>query len=355
MKKWLSAILAIGLLTTVLAACGGSGNGGSANEGANGGAQQDSAKPITIRYAFFAAEQTYPAVVAKKWAQALEERTQGKVKVEFYFGGTLLDASNMLDGVASQIADAGLTALSYEPGRFPLVEISDLPFGYPNAAVASQTVSDLLTEFPEENLKNYKVLKVFTTEPLYVQSKTPIASLEDLKGQQLRIAGALTPLMETLGAAPVGMSQAELAQALQTGVVNGQVSERAMLKDMNFAEITKYVTNYPLGVVTLAAVMNKSVWESLPDDVKQVIDELQKEMPKVAGEYMDEYVAEVIEWSKKEYGLQVIELSDDEKNRWKEKYAPMLDQYVQRAEDKGLPGKQYRDRLLELIAHYSNP
>jgi TRAP-type C4-dicarboxylate transport system substrate-binding protein len=347
MSKWLKAALVV-CLAFSLAACGGQSAGGDA-----AGEKQSSSETITLKYAFFAAEQTYPAVVAKKWAEALEQRTGGKVKVEFYFGGTLLDASNMLDGVQKNVADVGLTALSYEPGRFPLLEISDLPFGYPNATVGSQVVSDLVREFPPEALKDYKIVKVFTTEPLYIQSKDPIASLEDLKGQQLRIAGALTPLMEALGAAPVGMSQAELAQALQTGIVSGYVSERAMLKDMRFAEMVGYYTDYPLGLVTLTAVMNQNVWNSLPEDVQKVIDELYLEMPKTAGEYMDSYVQEALEWSEKEYGLQTVTLSDEESKRWEEKIKPVIEQSVQRAEEKGLPGARYRDRIIELIEKYS--
>lgn len=311
-------------------------------------------KPITLSYAFYAPEASYPAVIAKKWGEMLEQRTNGKVTVEFYFGGTLLDAANMIDGVMSGAADIGLAGLTLEPGRFPLVEISDLPFGYPNTKVASQVVSDLINEYPSGALKDYKIVKVFTTEPIYIQSKDPIASLEDMKGQQLRIGGSLTPILSALGASPVAMSPAEQAQALQTGIISGYVSERAMLKDMGFAEMTKYYTDYPLGLFTFTAVMNKEKFDSLPTDVQQVIDELNKEMPVIAGEYFDNHVVEALEWSKQEHGLQAVSLSEEEKKKWEEILNTYKDTLINKVNDQGLPGNEYRDRLFELLAKYSN-
>ncbi len=355
MRKLASILIMIGILF-VTAACGSSSTQGSTQDPAQGSTQgeaQSRSEPITLKYAFFAADTTYPAIVAKKWAEKLEERTNGKVKIEFYFGGTLLNAANTFDGVKNGVADVGLTALSYEPGRFPLAEISDLPSGYPNAKVGSQVVSNLMKEFPEENLKEFKVAKMFTTEPLYIQTKDPVGSLEELEGQQLRIGGALTPLLEALGAAPVGMSQAEQAQALQTGVISGYVSERALLKDAGFAEFVKYYTDYPLGLVTLTAVMNQQVYESLPADVQQAIDELYDEMPAVAGEYLDNHVQEAIAWSEKEHGLQKITLSADEIKRWEEKIQPLQEKAVENADAKGLPGTKYEERLYELVSKYS--
>ena len=167
----------------------------------------------------------------QKWAEELEKRTNGQVKVELFPGGSLLDASNMYDGIKSRVADIGLSVTSYEPGRFPLLSVSDMPSGYPNAYVASKVVYDLIQEYPPESFKDFKMITAFTTEPAYVQTVDKIAVLEDLQGKELRIAGALTDIVKKLGAAPVGMSQAEVPEALQTGIIDGYITSREVLKE----------------------------------------------------------------------------------------------------------------------------
>lgn len=325
--------------------------GNSSNQTQSSNQSNADSKPITLKYAVYTSNKLYPGEVAQKWAELLEQRTNGRVKIDFYFDGTLLEANNMYDGILNGVADIGIGVPAYEPGRFPLIEISDWPSGFPNVKVASQVVSDLVHEF--DQFKDFKVLKVFTTEPSYIQSKSPIASLKELKGQQLRIAGALIPMLTTLGASGVGMTTAEQAQALQTGIISGYVSSRGMLMDGGFAEYTPYYTEYPFQTFAFVAVMNKKVWDSLPPDVQQAIDKLSKEMPVVAADYEAAHLKEVLEWGAKKYGVKGVALSADEKSKWDELIAPLQAKVVKKADDQGLPGSKYRDRLNELIKKYS--
>lgn len=315
------------------------------------GKKKASGDVIELSYAFFAPDGTFPAVQMEKWAEELEKRTDGKVKVNTFPGGSLLTADNMYEGVANGLADIGLSSTTYEPGRFPLLAISDMPSGYPNAQVASKVVADLVKEFPPEAFKDYKIITTFATEPAYIQSQKPIASLEDLKGKQLRISGATAKIFEKLGAAPVGMSQGEVAEALQTGIVNGYVSSREVLQDMKYAEMVKYVTDYPLTLNTFVAVMNKSKWDSLPEDVKKVIDELNAEMTEFTGDYLDNHVKDAVKWSEDEHKLETVSLKDKEK--WDEMISKLQQAEVKKAEEAGLPGQKYYDRLKELVEQYS--
>ncbi len=311
-------------------------------------------KQITLRYAFFAPATTFPAKQMEKWKEELETRTNGKVKVELFHGGTLLTDKNMYDGVRDGVAEIGLSCTTYEPGRFPLMAVADLPSGFTNSKVASQVVFDLVSEYPPEAFKDYKIITAFATEPSHLMVKEPVAKLEDLKGRQLRISGALTPVLEELGASPVGMSMSEVPEALQTGIVKGLVSSREVLKDLKLAENARYTTDYPLTITTFVAVMNKDIWESLPPDVQQVIDELSGEMAVWTGDYMDNHVKDALEWSKQEYGLQMTTLTPEETARWDAKLKPIQDNYVAEMEGQGLPAKAYQKRLYELIEKYSN-
>lgn len=344
----------IALMVLLMAACSStsSGNESSGKESSgNESSGGNSAEVIELNYAFFAPAGTFPAVQMEKWADEVEKRTNGKVKVNTFPGGSLLTAENMYDGVANGLADIGLSSTTYEPGRFPLLAISDMPSGYPNSKVASKVIADLVKEYTPEAFKDFKIITTFASEPAYIQSQKPIESLADLKGKQLRISGATTDLFKELGAAPVGMSQSEVAEALQTGIVNGYVSSREVLKDMKYAEMVKYVTDYPLTVNTFVAVMNKGKWDALPDDVKKVIDELNTEMTDFTGNYLDNYVGEVLKWSEGEHSIQTVSLKDKEK--WDEIGKRLQTDAVKRAEEAGLSGQEYQTRLNELVEKYS--
>lgn len=361
MRKWVAVVLTV-LMVIMLAACGGngqsqssgnSGSGGNSGSSESSGSSGSSEKPIELTYAFFAPATTFPAVQMEKWKTELEKRTNGKVVVNLFPGGTLLAANNMFDGVANGVADIGLTATSYEPGRFPLYMLSDMPFGYPSAEVASKVVFDLIQQYPADALKDYKVITAFATEPSYIQSKKSGGSTDDLKGQRLRIAGGNTSIVEVLGATPVGMSQAEALEALQTGVIEGYVSSREVLKDMKYAEIVKYVTDYPLQITTFVAVMNKSKWDSLPADVQKVIDELAPEMAAFAGSYLDGIVNESMKWSEDNHQVQTVSLSPEEKAKWDKYYEELRQKVIDDLKSKGLPADEYAQKVLELIDKHS--
>lgn len=339
----LTVLLLVVLL--VLVACGGGNDDASEAEGS-------SENEVVLSYAFFAPDSTFPAVQMKKWAEELDERTETNVEIEMFFGGSLLEAENMFDGVLNGTADIGLTATTYEPGRFPLLEISDLPSGYPNSEVASQVVYQLVEEFDHEALEDFKIVTAFATEPSFIQSREKISNLDELKGKQLRISGGLTPVMEKLGASPVGMSQAEVPEAVQTGVIDGNISSREVVKDFKLAENLQYVTDFPLTVTSFVAVMTKETWESLPEDVQTAIDELAPEMSQFTGAYLDEYVDEALKWAADEHGLEIVPLEDGQADQWTELISDIQDEAVEKANEKGLPGTEYKERLYELVEEY---
>lgn len=312
------------------------------------------ASDIKLNYAFFAPEQTFPGMQMQFWAEELEKRTEGKVSVNTFPGGTLLTASNMLDGVLNGVADIGLTTTSYEPARFPLLNlIGDFSGIDVNAEEASQVAYQLVSEFPQEEfgLENFKVITVFTSEPSYLQTSEQVSTLEDLSGLEIRVPGE-SDTMRTLGAVPVGMSQADTGEALQAGIVEGVASSRETLMDLQFARYLDYVVDYPLSNVVMLAVMSRERWESLPVDVQQVINELGAEASQYAGQYLDAHVKEAINWSQENHNLEVTTLADEEKARWDERLEPLNALRVEQLSAQELPAAELYDRMLELVETY---
>lgn len=311
--------------------------------------QSARASEINLTYAFFAPAGTFPGRQMAHWADQLNKRTNGKVSVRTFPGGTLLSARDMYDGVSKGVADIGLGSPSYDPGRFPLTSGMALPVGFPSATVASRVLWEVTKEFQPKEYENFKIIAMFTTEPGYIQSRRPVRSAADLSGMKLRAAGTGVPVLSRLGAAPVGMPMPEVPQAVQTGVIEGTMTSREVLQDFRLAERLKFVTDYPTVVVAFAAVMDRKRWDRLPEDVKKVIDQLAEEMPIWTGEYHDKQnVGGALEWSRKEHKLEVLALSDAERKAWDAKLEPMVEDWVKEMGAKGFPAQRYVQRMREL-------
>lgn len=315
-------------------------------------AEEEAPEEITLKYAFFAPASTFPAVQMEKWAEEMEARTDGQVTVQTFPGGTLLSPQNMYDGVLEGVADIGLSCPTYEPGRFPLMSINDLPGIYPNGEVASMVTYDALQEFMPAEFEDFKVVTAFATEPRYFQTAEPVRTLDDLSGITVRTAGG-PPYEKMLGAAMESMPMSEVGQALETGVIDGFTSSREVLMDLKFAETVKYWTDYRLGVVSFAAVMDKEQYESLPADVQQVIDELGPEMAQFAGAYLDEHVQESLQWSEENEGLEKVELTEEQRAAWDEALEPLEEQYVNDVAEQGLPAQEFLNWIRDKADEYS--
>jgi TRAP-type C4-dicarboxylate transport system substrate-binding protein len=311
-------------------------------------------KPIKLTYAFFAPARTFPGMQMAQWAEEVEKLTNGMVKVQTFPGSTLLGARDMYDGVLSGVADIGLGSPSYDPGRFPLTSGVALPVDFPNATVASLTLLDLMMEFKPAEYEKFKIITMFTTEPGHIQSRNPVRNLEDLKGMKLRAAGTGVPVLKSLGAAPVGMPMPQVPESVQTGVIDGTMTSREVLKDFKLAEMLHNVTEYPTVVVTFAAVMDIKKWDRLPDKVKKVIDDLAREMAVWTGQYHDKQnVGEALAWAQKNHNLQIHKLSADEKAQWDALLAPMVASWKAEMTAKGLPADQFLARLRQLRDKYA--
>ena len=298
------------------------------------------ADPIKLTYANFPPAPTFPCVQMERWKAEVEKRTNGKVQIQTFPGGTLLDAKDMMDGVIAGQADIGNLCQAYQPGRFIVSNATALPLGLPNSKVASLVLWDLYEKYKPEAFGKVKVLTMFATAPANIMSKMPIRTLDDIKGVSLRASGGAAEILKAWGANQVGMPMSDTPEALQKGTVQGLFSSLEVMKDFKFAEICKYVTMTDTVVYPFAVVMNMDSWNKLPDDVKKVFDDLRIEQAEWTGNYMDNHVKEGMDWSVKEQGVTIINLSPEEKAKWDAKLAHITDAWIKDATAKGFPGEQ---------------
>jgi TRAP-type transport system periplasmic protein len=311
-----------------------------------------SAGTITLSYANFPPAPTFPCVQMERWKTEVEKRTNGQVAIKTYPGGTLLGAKEMMDGVIAGQADIGNLCMAYQPGRFIVTNATSLPLGIPNARTGSLVLWELYKKYQPEAFRKVKVLTMFTTAPANIMSKTPVRSLDDIKGLDLRASGGAAQILKAWGANQVGMPMSDTPEALQKGVVQGLFSSLEVMKDLKFAEICRYVTMTDTVIYPFAVVMNMDRWQALPPDVQKVMDDLAAEQAEWTGAYMDQHVKEAMDWSVKEHNVDVIRLDAKAKAAWDQKLQFITDQWVADAKAKGFPAEAIVTDIRKLTQQY---
>jgi TRAP-type C4-dicarboxylate transport system substrate-binding protein len=313
--------------------------------------KEDSAdNTIELNYSIFFPSTHIQYKTAEAWANEIQSRTGGKVKITMFPGGTLTKAHQCYEGVESNISDIGMSCFAYTRGRFPFLEGLDLPLGYPDGITASKAATAMAMKYKPEELAGVHVLYIHAHGPGIVASKKKIQTLNDIKGVKVRATGLSSKIVENLGGTPVAMSQPETYEALQKGVVEATMCPMETLKGWKQGEVIDYVTDSSVIGYTTAmfVVMNKEKWNELPEDVKKVFNDVSAEWAEKHGQAWDQADAEGKEFVNN-LGVEIIPLSDEQKAEWTKSVQPVIDEYIQKTEKQGLPGKQLVEDLRELI------
>ncbi len=299
------------------------------------------AKPIELTYSNFFPAPHKNAVLSVEWGKEIEKRTNGKVKVTVFPGGTLTPAAQCYDGVVKGLSDVGLSVLGYTRGRFPLTEVIDLPLGYENALEATKLINIYYKKFQPKELDDVKVMYLHAHGPGLVHTKKPVAKLEDLKGLKISCHGLSAKIVGALGGVPVAMPMPERYDAIQKGVAEGGVFPLESLKGWKLAEVVSSTTlNYGSAYTTgFFVVMNKEKWNALPPDIQKVIEAINEEWIIKTGQGWDEIDKEGTALAASK-GHKIISLSKEEDARWAKLVQPILDDYVKAMKEKNLPGEE---------------
>ncbi len=296
-------------------------------------------KTITLSYSIFFPATHAQAQAVEQWAQEVEKRTEGRVKIIMYAGETLSKAPQCYDGVVSGISDIGMSAFAYTRGRFPLLEALDLPVGYPDGMTATKIANRIFDKYQPEELSEVKVLYLHGHGPGILASRKPVKTLKDISSLKIRATGLSAKIVSSLGTVPVSMSQGETYEALQKGVVDATLCPIETLKGWKQGEVINYVVDtHAVGYTTaMYAVMNKAKWESLPEDIQQIIEEVNNEWIEKQGAAWDESDREGAEFVES-LGHEFITLAPEEEEALVYAVQPILAEYIDATEAKNLPG-----------------
>lgn len=303
---------------------------------------KEAAKVFTFSYSIFFPPTHVQCQTAQAWAQEVEKRSNGRIKINTFPGGTLTAAPQCYDGVVNGLSDIGMSCFAYTRGRFPLLEGIDLPLGYPSGMAATRAAHEMVKKHQPKEVADTHVLYVHAHGPGILASKKPVKKLEDLKGLKVRATGLSTKIVQNLGGTPVGMSQPETYEALQKGVVDATLCPIETLKGWKQGEVIDSVTDSSgIGYTTaMFVVMNRNRWEALPEDLKKILTDVSEEWVAKHGEAWDKADEEGRAFVKS-LNHETIPLPAEELKRWKDAVKPVLDDYLAAMKEKGLPGEAF--------------
>lgn len=270
------------------------------------------------------------------WTERIKEASGGRVDIEIFPAMSLGGAPPQLFRQAVDgVVDIVWTVNGYTPGLFPRSEVFELPTIFTNDIAATNlAMRDLFDAFLAPDFDDVHVCfaHVHGGQAIHM-ARDPVHRLADLAGKKIRVPGPTgNAVVEAMGATPVTMPVPDLPQALTTNAVDGALIPWEIIVPLQLQDSTQYQIEGPdmnrFGTTTFQVSMNKGVWESLPDDIKQVFDD-------VSGEAWVREIAEV--WRRTDnYGLQVaieagneyIVLEQDAMDEFNAALAPTVDQWV---------------------------
>lgn len=284
--------------------------------------------------------------LSAEWCKEIEKRTNGEVQFMHFAGGQLLQADKVFDGVVQGIADVGFSNLAYTRGRFPEMELCDLPLGMPSGWVSSHVAQKYYEKYQPKEFDKAKPMFFSACGPnLISTTEKPIKTLEDLKGQTIRATGRIADTANALGATSRPMAIGETYESVKRNVISGVMLPLETMKGFRLGELLKYCTaNWQVGnVYTFYAVMNKDKWNKLPDNIKKVVEEVNSEFVEKMAQGWNNIDLAGTEFFKSKGG-QMIQLSDSETERWNKAVAPVLEAYIQEMVKAGYSADDIKER-----------
>jgi len=293
--------------------------------------------------------------LVQPWIKAVEEATEGRVKITSYPGETLIVSAEIYEGIKNGVADIGLSCFAYTRGQFPVLEVFELPgVVYNDSASASKIAWEGIKELNPKEIQDTTLMMVITTGPGHLFTKNPVKSINDLKGLEIRATGLSAATLTALGATPVAMPQAEAWEALDKGIVKGNLGPMEILKGWNQAEVTDYITLTPFLYNTLFFfTMNTDKWNKISSgDQKKILEINDKFFNEVACGLWDKQNEAAYTYAVNEKGMKVIELTAEEKEIWINLIKPVQEDFIKKMDGQGLNGREILDKVLALSDKY---
>jgi tripartite ATP-independent transporter DctP family solute receptor len=326
-KHWSKAFVFLIALALILTGCGGS-SGSSQNSGGDSGG----GKTITLKAGVQSNESEPMGQALQKFADLVNEKSGGSLKVDTYFNATLGDELQLTQSLQSGVVDFAIVTNGAITPVVKEMGLLDLPFMYTDEDQVFEVLDGPFGQklFQAMEARNIIGLEFFSFGFRHITtSKKPIEKLEDLNGLKLRTQQ--TPVaLETfglLGVNPIAMPFTELYAALESGAVDGQDNTLSVIRFQKLFEVQPYVSLTKHVYTPASFMMSKNTWDKLTAEQQQVIREAAAEAKKLNHEIS---VAQNDENMKflEDNGIKINEISQSEMDRFVERVKSVSEKFA---------------------------
>jgi TRAP-type C4-dicarboxylate transport system substrate-binding protein len=319
------------------------------------------AQEVTLKvHHFWAPTAMGPSTILVPWCDKIAKESNNRMKCQIYPAMQLGGAPpQLIDQVKDGVADIVWTLPGYTAGRFPMMEVFELPFMSTSAEATSQAAWDYYAQFGNKEFPGIKALAVHVHDNGYVHTvNKQIKVMADFKGLKMRAPTRQTnKLLGALGATPVAMPLPALGDALSKGVVDGYLLPWEVIPSIKAHEFTKFHSETdPKARALYTAVfifaMNQAKYDGLPPDLKNVIDANSgAPLSKAIGAQWDASAPPARKVAA-DRGNTFYVIPGSELENWQRATANLPDDWVKDVAAKGQDGKMLLQSAKDLIKKY---
>ena len=313
MKKqtWFLA-MALLFFVSILAACGGGNEAASTGEDNNSEGSEGSERVITIGHV--TADTHLLHLSAEKFKEVVEEKSDGTMVVDIYPQQQLGTEPDMMEQMSSGSLDMVWSTIANLTTKSNALNAWNMPYLIEDLDTLKQLVdSDIAMELlgTLDESEGAHPVGYITIENRHLVSTEPITTLDHLQGLKVRIppGTSTSEFYEAIGASPTPVSMQEVYNSLQTGVLDAADADVDAVLTNRYYEVADHVTLTGHHDWVIALLYSQTIWDTLNDEEKQIIEEAAKEASDYSYELTKEKQAEYIEQAK-EQGVTFHEFED---------------------------------------------
>lgn len=312
------------------------------------------AQEVTLKlHQFLPAQANVPRLVLDVWADRIEADSDGRIKIDRFpsmqLGGS---PASLMDQAIDGVADIVWTAVGYTPGRFPSTEVFELPFMVEDARAASCAYWTMFEEhMADTEFDGVKILGTWVHGPGLLHTADPVETPDDLQGMKIRGGSRLVnELLGLAGATPVGMPVPSIPESLSKGVIDGATVPWEVTTALKIPELVENHTEFAgpaLYNLTFVVAMNEGVYNEMPADLQQIIDDNSGIKLSVFGGGTQADADGPAREIAVEMGNNIITVT--ETADWQALVNPIYDTWVAEMESNGIEGQALIDQARSLM------
>lgn len=318
-KRMAAVFSAVCLLIVSLTACGGG------TTSADGEYQS-----VNLAMAVNGTDTQIDSLVANYFADLVMERSGGAIVVDVFPNDTLAggNATKGIEYIAVGGSDLGAYGTSVLANIEPKISVATIPWSFTSYQQARQIIDTTGGEYYAELLAAKGITYLGSFHNGFRQltnSKRPVTKPEDMQGLKIRVPGSAVFMntFDALGANPTAMSWSEVFTAIQQGTIDGQENGCSITKSAKMDEIQKYMTIWNYSYENDLFVVNTRIWESLPENSQQLIQECATEACEWGRDKLEADEEALIQGFR-DSGMQVDILTEEQLAVFQEKVADVI-------------------------------